>query len=299
MSAIDTLLKISENDNLMSYPFRYCLVNECKIPYTYKGEIAHPNKKEDFCSFEDLLNCNKLEEYKGVGISIIESNIAAIDVDKCFSIPFDVNSGDIRAKEILEIFKNIAYIEFSFSGKGLRILFPLTDIENYKDKYYIKNDKTNIEFYLPSMSARYVTLTGRTIYNNPLLKIDNLNIIYNFLDKYMARPKKLCYGQILKSNDINNDLSINELMKKVKSLYLKDIEFQDLWFGEAKGSGSTESQDDYHLLCLLYNNVTTDKDKLQELFEMSPYFSTKDYKHLNKWKYGNYRYYNYMYERLN
>jgi hypothetical protein len=88
-------------------------------------------------------------------------------------------------------------------------------------------------------------------------------------------------------------------MKKVKSLYLKDIEFQDLWFGEAKGSGSTESQDDYHLLCLLYNNVTTDKDKLQELFEMSPYFSTKDYKHLNKWKYGNYRYYNYMYERLN
>lgn len=299
MSAIETILRISQNKNLISYPFRYCLVNSVKIPYTVNETVAHPNKKEDFCSFDELLDCENLQSYQGVGISIIESNIIAIDVDKCFSTPFDIKTADDRALDIIEMFKDIAYIEFSFSGKGLRILFysPVT-IDNYTEKYYIKNEKNKIEFYIPNHTARYVTLTGNYIYNNSLYKIDNLSIIYKFLDKYMLRPKKLYTDNILSHKDINNELSINELMKKVKSLYLKDIEFQELWFAQAPGSNSNESEMDYHLLCLLYQNITTDKDKLQEIFESSPYFKSKDSKHINKWEYGNYRYYNYIYERL-
>ena len=112
----------------------------------------------------------------------------------------------------------------------------------------------------------------------------------------MLRTQTITRWQINNSSNINNAFSINELMKKVKSLYLKDIEFQELWFGIAPGSNSNESEMDYHLLCLLYKNITTDKDKLQEIFESSPYF--KDQKHINKWIYGNHRYYNYIYERL-
>ena len=164
--------------------------------------------------------------------------------------------------------------------------------------YYIKNSKNGIEFYQPSNSARYVTLTGNTICDNNLFKIDSLEIVYEFLNKYMIREKKIIRSQSSVSGDINNNLSIDKLMLKVKSLYFKDIEFQNSWFACAPGSGSNESEMDYHLLCLLYNNITTDKDKLQELFELSPYFKSKDTKHINKWEYGNYRYYNYIYERL-
>lgn len=299
MSALDTLELIVSNEHLMEHEFRYCLVKGIdKIPYSIYGFRAHPNVENDFCSLEELSSFNGLEKYQGIGISIIGSNISAIDVDKCFSIPFDISSGDERAKDIIETFKDKAYIEFSFSGKGLRILFSVDNIPNYSDTYYIKNDKNNIEYYQPGNTPRYVTLTGKVIFDNSLSKMTNLDIIYDFLNKYMLRPKT--FVKKLKNNDIlqNNELSLDDLMKKVKSLYLKDIEFQNLWFGIAPGSGKNESQLDFHLLSILCENITDNKEKLRELFEMSPYFHSKDQKHIKKWNYGNYRYYEYIYEHL-
>lgn len=304
MSAIDTLDKIVNNENLVSYPFKYCLVAADKVPYTIKNELARPNTKEDFCDLFELVNCGVLNLYEGIGISIIESKISAIDVDKCFSTPFDITSADDRAKVALELFKDKAYIEFSFSGKGLRILFVVDNIPNYSDTYYIKNDKTQIEYYQPGNTARYVTLTGRYIYNNSLTIMKDLSVIIEFLNKYMLRPVKT--HRTITTINTKDDRTIEELMKKVKSLYLKDIEFQDTWFEtDHKGKllshiqgKSKESNFDYHLLLLLFNNITQDPDKLRQLFELSPYFKSKDSKHLYKWKYGNYRYFYYMYNYI-
>lgn len=296
MSAIDTLARIVYNENLVSYPFRYCLVASNKVPYNIKKELAKPNSKEDFCSLSELVECEALSSFEGIGISVIESNISAIDIDKCFSNPFDITSGDERAKFALELFKDKAYTEFSFSGKGLRILFAVGNIENYSNIYYIKNDKTQIEYYQPSNSARYVTLTGRTIYNNSLTKMKDLSDVLTFLNKYMVRPLKTIRD--ISTIATQDDRTIDELLVRVKSYYLKDIEFQELWFGTAPGSGSNESQMDYHLLLLLFDHITRDAEKLRILFEKSPYFSTKDKKHMYKWNYGNYRYFKYIYSHL-
>jgi len=284
MSALDTLERIIVNPNLMEHNFRYCLVKgKDKIPYSINGSKAHPNLESDFCSLEELASFEKLEKYEGIGISIIASKVCAIDVDKCFSIPFNLSSADDRAKDIINLFKDKAYIEFSFSGKGLRILFVIENVPDYISNYYIKNDKNGIEYYQPGNTPRYVTITGQTIFDNSLSKMEDLSTIYEFLNKYMQRPKTFIKRS--KNNNIlqNNNLSIDELMKRVKSLYLKDIEFQNLWFGNAPGSGSNESQLDFHLLSLLFENITDDKEKLKILFEMSPYFSTKDKKHIAKW----------------
>ena len=298
MSALDTLERIVENSEFLDHPFRYCLVADDKIPYSLNGTRAHPNDGEDFCSLEELSTFPKLDKYAGIGISIIESGISAIDVDKCFKTPFDINSIDERGKDILEMFRGKAYAEFSFSGKGLRILFIVPNVPNYPETYYIKNDKNHIEYYQPGNTARYVTITGRSIYNYGFNKMDNLSTIYLFLNKYMTRPKTKLKPAFTCDLTGNNELSLNELLKKVKSLYLVDIEFQDLWWGEAPGSGKGESEKDFHLLSILYNKVVEDKEKLRELFEASPYFSTKDKKHLNKWYYNNYRYFDYIYDHL-
>ena len=298
MSALDTLERIVTNDYLYNYPFRYCLVGDDKIPYSINGSRAHPNCGEDFCSLDELLTSQDLAKYAGIGVSIIESKICAIDVDKCFKEPFDIESGDERSKDIIEMFKDTAYIEFSFSGKGLRILFVADDIPNYAETFYIKNDKNKIEYYQPGNTARYVTITGRYIYNNNFHLKANTSLIYNFLNKYMQRPKISLKPRIKCDLQGNNALTLNELLKKVKSLYLTDIEFQELWFATAPGSGSNESQLDFHLLTILYNKIVEDKEKLRELFEASPYFATKDKKHLNKWYYGNYRYFEYIYSHL-
>lgn len=296
MNALDTINNIINNTYLPLADLKYCLVNKNKIPFKINGENAKPNNINDFVAIDTLLNCNNLEDYSGVGISIQASNISAIDVDKCFKIPFDINSADDRALDIIQRFFDYAYIEFSFSGKGLRVLFKQEIIENYSKTFYIKNESNGVEFYQPSQSYRYVTITGRVINNKEInTNKDFSHIILKFLNDYMKRPVK-------NKKDIkvieNDNRTIEQILKKVKSKLLTDFIFQEHWFSKAPGSGSNESEIDYFILSYLFENVVQDKEKLRIVFENSPYFKSKDKKHLNKWMYNDYRYYNYIYERL-
>lgn len=296
MNALDTLFEIINNDNLVNSNLKFCLVNENKLPFKINNMIVNPNKVEDFVDIKELNDLEIIKNYSGIGISIQASNITAIDVDKCFSKPFNLDSADERALDIISRFLEYAYIEFSFSGKGLRILFRQNLIENYSLKYYIKNDNYNIEYYQPNQSYRYVTLTGKTIINNPInFNKDFTHIIINFLDDYMKRPEKIKKNINTTKEDSK---TIEQLLKKVKSRLLVDFIFQEKWFSQAPGSNSNESEIDFYLLSYLYENITQNKEKLRLIFESSPYFKSKDSKHLKKWTYNDYRYYNYVYERL-
>lgn len=293
-TALDTISDIIKNEHILDANLRYCLINEFKQPYRYDDKVARPNDVNDFVDIFKLSENNNLDRYFGIGISIKASNISAIDIDKCFAIPFDINSLDDRAKYFIELLEDDCYIEFSFSGTGLRIFFDSDVIKDYSIKYYIKNEKTKIEFYQPSGSARYVTITGKTIRDNALHnKISNKKLMM-ILDKYMQRQ------QIVKKeiNIVDSNLPIEKLLAKVKLLYMKNYTFQSLWFGKAPGSNSNESELDYCLLANLYENITQDKEKLKELFEMSPYYKSKDYHHISKWKQSDYRYFNYIYSHL-
>lgn len=296
MNALDTLFEIINNDNLVNSNLKFCLVNENKLPFKINNMIVNPNKVEDFVDIKELNDLEIIKNYSGIGISIQASNITAIDVDKCFSKPFNLDSADERALDIISRFLEYAYIEFSFSGKGLRILFRQNLIENYSLKYYIKNDNYNIEYYQPNQSYRYVTLTGKTIINNPInFNKDFTHIIINFLDDYMKRPEKIKKNINTTKEDSK---TIEQLLKKVKSRLLVDFIFQEKWFSQAPGSNLNESEIDFYLLSYLYENITQNKEKLRLIFESSPYFKSKDSKHLKKWTYNDYRYYNYVYERL-
>ena len=294
MKARDVIQRLLDKSIIKS-DLRYCLVDENKHPFKIDTTPARPNVIEDFVNFETLKNSENIDVYAGIGISIQASNVSAIDVDKCFSIPNDINSGDERAKYFLDLFKDDAYCEFSFSGTGLRIIFKQPLIENYSDKYYIKNEKYKLEYYQPNKSYRYVTVTGNCINDKNIDESCNLtNKIYEFLDKYMKRPVLT-----LKVNTEEVETrTYEELMKLVKVKYLKDIIFQNLWFNNAPGSGKDESERDYHLVVYLYQNITQDKDLLKKIFESSPFFKSKDNKHVYKWNYNNFRYFNYIYNNV-
>lgn len=295
---IETLNDIINTDNEDLLNLKYCLVTKDKLPYRIDEILARSNHSEDFVNIQEIIsnleNIN-IENYKGVGISIQASNICAIDVDHCFSSPFDITSGDERAQQLIDKFKDLAYIEFSFSGTGLRILFKSNLIENYSDKYYIKNKNNSIEYYQPNNSYRYVTITGRFIYNN-LIKDINNDIIIDFLNEYMKKTIK-SYDSIITTNEVETR-TYEQLMKIIKYKYLKDYSFQDLWFTKAPGSGKDESERDYHLVAYLYENITQDKNLLKQIFESSEFFKTKDWKHINKWKNQNGRYFNYLYDTM-
>lgn len=294
MSAIDIIDKLS-NNSIIFANLKYCLVDDKKRPFKVDNTPARINEVGDFVNIEDLFQCTDLGSYAGIGISIQASNVCAIDVDKCFSIPNDVDSADERAKYFLDLFKDVAYCEFSFSGTGLRILFRQPLIENYSDKYYIKNERHHLEYYQPAKSYRYVTLTGNVIYDNDVdANKDFLYKIYEFLNKFMRREIK----QRTVNTTENETRSFEDLMKIVRYHYLRNMNFQDLWFTTAPGSGKDESERDYHLVAYLFENVTQDRDLLKQLFESSRFFKTKDSKHLYKWTNQNYRYFNYLYDRI-
>ena len=294
MNVIDIIDRLSKT-SVISMNLRYCLVNVNKQPFRIDGLPARPNNVDDFVEFDELLNCDKLDKYAGIGISIQASNICAIDVDHCFAIANNLNSADERAKYCLELFKDIAYCEFSFSGTGLRILFNASIIDNYSDKYYIKNEKYSIEYYQPSKSFRYVTLTGNVIADNYQRSQNNIDDkLKLLLNKYMVRQFTEHKVQTMTSEN----RSFEELMKIVKYHYRTDITFQNLWFTNAPGSGKDESERDYHLVAYLYENITQDHDLLKQIFEESTFFKTKDSHHIYKWTAQNGRYYEYLYNNI-
>lgn len=297
MDAYDSLSNILSNNNLALYNFKACFIRQDKCPFNKDGQIVKPNNKNDFVNLSDLATSSKIFDFAGIGISIQASDISAIDVDKCFSIPFDINSGDDRAKDIINRFKDLAYIEFSFSGKGLRILFHTKNINDYCSKYYIKNEKVGCEFYQPSNSARFVTLTGQTICNNSLDdKQDLYEALIDFLNKYMQRPK--IRPRLSETSQKQETRSYEELNKLLEYHLIKNFYFQDDWFSTPSGYGGNESETDFRILLYIYDHITRDYDKMKQLFESSYYFKHKDRAHIYKWQRQDYRYYNYIYNRL-
>ena len=280
MSALETLENILSRDNLIQANLKYCLIDKEKVPYRPDGERVRPNKAEDFVNIDELC-VETISDYAGIGVSIQASNICAIDVDHCFKSPFDKESGDERSKDLLNRFKDFAYCEFSFSGTGLRILFRHKVIDNYTKKYYIKNSKNQIEYYQPSeKSFRYVTVTGGKIYDNSLGDCPD-SVLYSFLDDYMVRPVRKQEQQ----KELNESLGLDKLFELVKYFYRSNPHFQEIWFGKAPGSGKDESERDFWLISFIYENITKDKQYIKAIFEESPFFKSKDWKHQNKWEY--------------
>lgn len=292
---ISDVFKLIDITPLPDSNLNWCFVTKDKVPLRSDGALARPNVMIDFCSYDKLPRYAYPEKAAGLGISVQASDICAIDVDKCFSIPFDISTADSRAVDIMRMF-SFAYEEFSFSGTGLRVLFRTPSVEQYSDFYYIKNEQNKIEFYQPTRSYRYVTVTGRTIKNNPItFDINAYDTLIEFLEKYMRKPVK----KVIRTIDVYEDTrSIEELLMRVKYHYYKNLRFQDLWFSVAPGSGADESERDFKIINYLFENITPDKDKLQTLFESSPYFKSKDWKHRKKWEYNGNRYYNYIYEQI-
>ena len=285
MTALDTADAILSNQYLLNADLRYCFVSKDKIPYNGLV-LARPNNRYDFVPF-DRLNPEYFQRYAGLGVSIQASNICAIDVDHCFSEPFNLASADQRAQDIINMFGDTTYIEFSFSGTGLRILFRANPIENYSSKYYIKNSKTQVEYYYPEGSCRYVTVTAKTIIYAGLNFIPD-ELLQAFLNKYMLRPRKCDNGANFKPIEGDIDNLLLHFLRRNKS-------FQDNWFDNAPGSGSNESERDFFLIKFIFENITRNKEQIKSLFERSPFFKSKDRKHKYKWEKSDNRYFNYLY----
>lgn len=304
MSALDCLYRLT-NTNIIKCDFRYCLVDSKKNPYQLNGNRAMVNDYNTFVGMNDLASFDNLEAWTGLGISVQASNIIGIDLDHCVDTALDYNSANEKAKDIVSMFKDIAYIEFSFSGKGIRILLNSDQIEDYERRFYIKNSNQGIEFYQHDydgrISNRYLTITGNKIYDNDIsVKQDHRERLLSFLDKYMKRDIIVPKSQIC--TNIEDDRSIEELKRLTRHYYLRNMNFMEDYLLDSdhplNKTASDESERDFRILKFLYENITQNEEKLKILFEDSPFFKTKDKRHIEKWNHNENRYYRYIYKKL-
>lgn len=155
-----------------------------KVPKSYKNEETGVDEghRETWCTYDEAKSAVKKYSFDGIGF-IFYNGICGIDIDKR-------DLEDPISKDILSLFSN-TYAEKSPSGKGFHTLFlvdPSKIPKDYKEKYYQKNVKLDIECYIGGVTKRYFTYTGDVINDKPIT--DCTEELLTFLDKYMLRETK-------------------------------------------------------------------------------------------------------------
>ena len=60
---------VDNSPQLLTSDFKWCFINEKKLPFRWDGNIARSNQENDFCDFDQLVNENA-NSFKGIAISV-------------------------------------------------------------------------------------------------------------------------------------------------------------------------------------------------------------------------------------
>lgn len=248
-----------------------------------------PGQLDTFFSFEDALKNLEDDSEQRLGIGIFGA-LCGIDIDKC--IDEDGNMAQ-TAKDIINMFPE-AYIEYSFSGNGLHLLFLSKEQHKDEDTYYCKpsqkylksigiTDVKGIEFYQGMTDHRYFTVTGKVFKQQETQQAVEGDVILSFLEKYMKRPPMAAVPVEVTELDSSDD----EDKAWARFGYKTDEAFRNFYDTTLAPSGTKSGEDesamDLGFLCILAKWCNRNPKVMEYIFEKSPYFLSKDGKHLNKW----------------
>lgn len=255
-----------------------------KKPLKANGYFAKPNDLNDWIPYNDIVA--SLKQNEGIGI-LLNGKLCCIDIDHC--INDNIISNDV-ANDLIELLKS--YTEQSQSGTGIHILFYV-DIEEQNQIDYDKfmHHSKSIEFYCGTRTTRYICLTGNRI-NDYDIKQINFDVVMQILEKYCKRPQQIIESKA-DAQQINN-IVVNDPMNDAEFLKIglsKDSELQQLCNDTAHtyNDNESESSQDIKLFNKLAYWCNCNRDLMIQAFEGTPYFKTKDKKHLDKWARADYQ----------
>ena len=118
-----------------------------------------------------------------------------------------------------------------------------------KNEYYIQNHNNGLEIYISENTNKFVTITGNRLYDE-YDSIKEIDIQY-ILDKYMRK----------------NVFNIEKILNK-------DEKLKELWYSQAPGSHSNESELDMALCCKLAYYLKNNFNDIEKYFK--EYYSSKN-----------------------
>lgn len=229
-----------------------------KIPKNPRNlHNAESNNKSTFGTFSEASEMWKHNMCDGIGIHI-SNGFCAIDIDHCI---VDGMLSD-TAVDICNIMES--YSEKSPSGEGMRVIFKTSNFEFNKEKYYIKNPKNGVEIYADGVTNRFVTITGNSVYNYPIIEDDEaLQII---LDKYMVRPTSK-YKKSDQNSHICTPINLSE--QEILNKALTTQSFNSLFNGNMSAYNNDRSSADLALCNMLAFWTGKDPQKMDNIFRQS------------------------------
>jgi len=227
-----------------------------KIPYTASDHRADLSNPKDFCSFEEVVEVYERGGYDGIGIGCF-GTIIMIDVDDCIHD----SKPDERGQDIINTLDS--YTELSPSGKGVHIFCTAEKLPYNRERYYINNRKTHVEVYVPGVTSRFLTLTGKCIHGTDIA--ERSEQIQNVLERYMVRPKSdTTVPKVTASGSFLSDDSV--IYKMLNSKQSKKA--QMLWEGNIP-DGKSHSEADMALAEILAFWCGGDLEQMDRLFRQS------------------------------
>lgn len=202
----------------------------------------------------------KLSSCDGLGIRV-DGKLVAIDIDDCV-----INGGlNALAKEIVSHFPQ-SYLEFSPSGKGLRIFTFLPNSMTYNNNIY-KMKTREVEVYVAGFTNRFVTVTGHVYQEGDIVE-ESEGLLW-ILEKYLKREKQIKFTK----QNFKSYLSDEEVIEKASNASNKE-KFLNLWIGNIKSYPSS-SEADLALTSILAFYAGRDVNQIDRLFRRSELFRDK------------------------
>lgn len=152
-----------------------------KIPYQASGPTAKANDQSTWCDFDSAALV--AHRYSGIGFALLNSGIAAFDIDDCR----DAATGDVHpwAQALVEAAGS--YAEVTPSGTGLRILGFGSGPKVHR-KLKVPDSGVSCELY--RQAERYITVTFDIYHDKPLVNIDeHIDRVLRELDKPKDRER--------------------------------------------------------------------------------------------------------------
>jgi putative DNA primase/helicase len=225
-----------------------------KEPYNpVSGYHANVSKPRTFCNYTTAVSAS--EKYDGIGINV-GNRIIAIDLDHCVEdgkpLPWAV--------EITVRFQG-AYIEFSPSGTGLRILCMVQDGFTYDTgAFHIK--KGSVEVYAAGVTKHFVTLTGNIYQAGDVVELPSA--ISWLLNTHMRRKNPVMPTAIQERESYLDDDSA-----LAKAMVAKNADkFNKLWNGDISDYPS-HSEADSALCSMLAFYCNGSIEQIDRLFRKS------------------------------
>lgn len=226
------------------------------------GNYGNSKDPDTFAPLAVALAALEPGGYDGIGVGVF-GTLGAIDIDHCIQ-----DTGELSELAVDVMRTMQAYVEYSPSGKGLRILFTVPEGFQYdKARYYINNKKAGLEVYIAGCTQKYVTVTGNAL--TPGLDLEERGEpLAAVLERHMVRPRAKTPTPPSPISAPGSSLDDQELIERAKRSK-NGAQFAALWAGDTSAYNGDDSSADMALCNALAFWTNRDAARMDRLFRQS------------------------------